>query len=156
MTGSCPYADVMIRLATPADVPAIRTVIDAAFSHYVERIGVIPVPMLADHEANVAAGRVYVTGTPIDGLLVLVQESDHLLLDVVAVHPDAQGTGVGRRLLAFAEQHAWDLGLKEIRLYTNAKMWENQKLYPRYGYEATEHRVEGDYDRIHYRKRLIG
>lgn len=146
----------MIRLATPADVQAVRTVIDAAFSHYIDRIGVVPVPMEADHEANIAAGRVYVSGTPIDGLLVLVPEADHMLLDVVAVHPDAQGTGVGRRLLAFAEQHTWDLGLKEIRLYTNAKMWENQLLYPRYGYEEVEQRVEGMYDRIHYRKRLIG
>ena len=146
----------MIRLATPADVPAVRSVIDAAFGHYLDRIGVVPVPMEADHEANVAAGRVYVTGTPVDGLLVLVPESDHMLLDVIAVHPDAQGTGVGRRLMAFAEQHAWDLGLKEIRLYTNVKMWENQKFYPRYGYEVMDRRVEGGYDRIHYRKRLIG
>ena len=146
----------MIRLATPADVPSIRSVIDAAFSHYIDRIGVVPVPMEADHEANVAAGRVYVSGAPIDGLLVLVPQSDHMLLDVIAVHPDAQGTGVGRRLMAFAEQHAWDLGLKEIRLYTNAMMWENQKFYPRYGYEVTERRVEGVYDRVHYRKRLIG
>lgn len=146
----------MIRLATPADVPSIRSVIDAAFSHYVDRIGVVPVPMEADHEANVAAGRVYVTGTPVDGLLVLRPQPDHMLLDVIAVLPDAQGTGVGRRLMAFAEQHTWDLGLKEIRLYTNAMMWENQKFYPRYGYEVTERRTEGVYDRVHYRKRLIG
>lgn len=146
----------MIRLATPADLPSIRTVIDAAFSHYVDRIGVVPVPMKADHEANVAAGRVYVNGTPIDGLVVLVPQADHMLLDVIAVHPDVQGTGVGRRLMAFAEQHAWDLGLKEIRLYTNAMMWENQKFYPRYGYEQTGRRTDGPYDRIHYRKRLIG
>lgn len=33
-------------------------------------------------------------------------------------------------------------------------MWENQKMYPRYGYELVERRVDGPYDRFHYRKRL--
>lgn len=48
-----------------------------------------------------------------------------------------------------------ELGLPEIRLLTNALMWENQKIYPRYGYEVVERRVDGPYDRIHYRKRLV-
>jgi hypothetical protein len=34
-------------------------------------------------------------------------------------------------------------------------MWENQKLYPKFGYEAFERRADGPYDRIHYRKRLV-
>jgi ribosomal protein S18 acetylase RimI-like enzyme len=62
---------------------------------------------------------------------------------------------VGRRLLRFVEAHARALGLPEIRLYTNALMWENQKIYPRYGYERVERRVDGPYDRVHYRKRLL-
>jgi hypothetical protein len=33
-------------------------------------------------------------------------------------------------------------------------MWENQKIYPRFGYELVERRVEEVYDRLHYRKRL--
>jgi hypothetical protein len=33
-------------------------------------------------------------------------------------------------------------------------MWENQEIYPKYGYEVVERRVDGPYDRIHYRKRL--
>ncbi|MGW7197015.1 GNAT family N-acetyltransferase, partial [Streptomyces chryseus] len=78
----------------------------------------------------------------------------HLWVDSVAVHPDAQGTGTGRRLLAFVETHARSLGLPEVRLLTNAKMWENQEMYARYGYEQVERRVEGEYDRFHYRKRL--
>lgn len=91
--------------------------------------------------ADVAAGQVYVTG-------------DHLFLDSVAVHPDAAGRGAGRRLLVFTDAHA--LGLSEVRLYANALMWENQELYPRYGYELVERRVDGPYDRFHYRKRLTG
>lgn len=61
---------------------------------------------------------------------------------------------MGRRLLHFADAHARALGLAEVRLYSNALMWENQQICPRYGYEVVERRVEGPCDRIHYRKRL--
>ncbi|MFE6163868.1 GNAT family N-acetyltransferase [Streptomyces sp. NPDC056486] len=143
-----------IRPATAADVPAVKAVTDAAYHPYIERIGVVPVPMEADHAADVAAGRVYVTGDPVVGVLVLVPHEDHLFLDSIAVHPEAAGHGVGRRLLAFVDVRARELGLAEVRLYTNAMMWENQRLYPRYGYEMVERRVDGPYDRYHYKKSL--
>ncbi|MGW3818153.1 GNAT family N-acetyltransferase [Streptomyces sp. NPDC005046] len=144
-----------VRVAVAADVPVVKAVIDAAFQPYVERIGLVPVPMEADHAANVAAGRVFVTGEPVTGLVVVEERPDHLYLDIIAVRPDAHGRGIGGRLLRFLDAHARALGLDEIRLYTNAMMWENQKIYPRHGYEATERRVDGPYDRIHYVKRLV-
>jgi ribosomal protein S18 acetylase RimI-like enzyme len=143
-----------VRPAVADDVAAVQAVTDAAYRHYIERIGVVPQPMEADHAANVAAGKVFVTGEPVDGLVVIEAFADHLFLDSIAVHPGAHGTGVGRRLLYFVDARARELGLGEIRLYTNALMWENQKIYPKYGYEVVERRVDGPYDRIHYRKRL--
>ncbi|MEV6588655.1 GNAT family N-acetyltransferase [Streptomyces acidicola] len=146
--------DEGIRPAVAADVAAVKAVTDAAYHHYIERIGVVPAPMEADHAANVAAGRVFVTGDPVIGLVVVEAYEDHLLLDSIAVHPDAHGHGVGRRLLEFVDARARVLGLSEVRLYTNALMSENQQIYPRFGYEVVERRVDGPYDRIHYRKRL--
>ncbi|MFJ9630268.1 GNAT family N-acetyltransferase [Streptomyces sp. NPDC101175] len=143
-----------VRAAVPADVPAVKTVTDLAYGPYIARIGVVPQPMEADHTADVAAGRVFVTGDPVIGLVVLEERADHLFLDSVAVHPDAHGTGVGRRLLHFVDARARALGLPEVRLYTHALMRENQEIYPRYGYELVERRVDGPYDRVHYRKRL--
>jgi ribosomal protein S18 acetylase RimI-like enzyme len=143
-----------IRRAVAADVAAVRAVTDAAYRPYIERIGRAPQPMEADHAANVAAGKVFVTGEPVVGLVVLEEYDDHLFLDSIAVHADAHGTGVGRRLLHFVDARARALGLAEVRLYTNAMMWENQKIYPRYGYEVVERRTDGPYDRVHYRKRL--
>jgi ribosomal protein S18 acetylase RimI-like enzyme len=140
------------RPAVAADVPVVKAVTDAAFHHYIERIGLVPAPMEYDHAANVAAGRVFVVGEPVVGLVVVIPEADHLYLDEIAVHPDAQGTGVGRLLLDWVETRARALGLPEVRLLTNALMWENQKLYERYGYELVERRLDGPYDRIHYRK----
>ncbi|MFF7280132.1 GNAT family N-acetyltransferase [Streptomyces griseorubiginosus] len=144
-----------IRPAGTADVPAVKAVTDAAYEHYIERIGLVPQPMRRDHAANVAAGQVYVTGDPVVGLVVIEERADHLYLDNIAVRPDAQGQGVGGRLLRFVEAHARALGLPEVRLYTNAKMWENQEIYPKFGYEVVERRVDGPYDRVHYRKRLV-
>ncbi|ALO07336.1 Acetyltransferase [Streptomyces venezuelae] len=142
------------RPAVPSDVPAVKAVTDAAFHHYIDRIGLVPAPMEYDHAANVAAGRVFVVGDPVTGLVVVIPEADHLYLDEIAVHPDAQGTGLGRVLMEWVEARARQLGLPEVRLLTNAMMWENQKLYERYGYEVVERRADGPYDRIHYRKVL--
>ncbi|CAM5487124.1 GNAT family N-acetyltransferase OS=Streptomyces tendae OX=1932 GN=GUR47_34135 PE=4 SV=1 [Streptomyces tendae] len=153
-----------IRPAVTSDVPAVKAVTDAAYRPYVERIGVVPQPMEADHAANVAAGKVFVTDEPgtdpagvagLVGLVVVEAYPDHLFLDSIAVHPEAHGRGVGRRLLHFVDAHARALRLPEIRLYTNAMMWENQAIYPKYGYEAVDRRVDGPYDRVHYRKRLL-
>ncbi|MER6163787.1 GNAT family N-acetyltransferase [Streptomyces violaceorubidus] len=150
-----------VRPAALSDVPAVKAVTDAAYHPYVQRIGVVPQPMEADHAANVAAGKAFVTDEPGSGragpvgLVVVEARADHLYLDSVAVHPDAHGRGVGRRLLRFVDAHAGALGLCEVRLYTNAMMWENQEIYPKYGYEVVERRVDGPYDRVHYRKRLL-
>lgn len=143
-----------VRVAVVADVPAVKAVTDMAYRPYIARIGVVPQPMEADHLANVVAGRVFVTGEPVIGLVVIEERGDHLFLDSIAVHPDAHGTGVGRRLLEFVDARARALGLAEVRLYTNALMWENQEIYPRFGYEVVERRVDGSYDRVHYRKLL--
>ncbi|MFF9361417.1 GNAT family N-acetyltransferase [Streptomyces griseoluteus] len=148
------HPEALVRAATAVDVPAVRAVTDAAYRPYIARIGVVPQPMEADHMADVEAGCVFVTGEPVTGLVVVRAHPGHLFLDSIAVHPDAHGRGVGGRLLRFTEAHARALGLPEIRLYTNALMWENQKIYPRYGYELVERRVDGPYDRLHYRKSL--
>lgn len=147
--------DEEIRPAEAADVPTVKAVTDAAFEHYIERIGQVPQPMERDHAANVAAGRVFVTGDPVVGLVVVEEHADHLYLDTIAVHPGAQGQGLGGRLLRFVEAHARASGLSEVRLCTNALMWENQEVYPKFGYEVVERRVDGPYDRVHYRKRLV-
>ena len=98
--------------------------------------------MLADFEAQVAAGQVTVLEAAgrLHGLIVMFPEADHLFVENVAVWPDAQGHGYGRRLLVFAESEARRLGLHEIQLYTEERMTENLTLYPAIGYEQTVRR----------------
>jgi ribosomal protein S18 acetylase RimI-like enzyme len=78
-----------------------------------------------------------------------------MLLDNVAVSPDAQGLGLGRRMLQFAERAAMALGYQSVKLYTNEAMTENIGLYSRLGYVET-HRVEEKGLRRVYMSKLLG
>lgn len=143
-----------LRRATPADVDAVRAVTTAAFEKYVPRLGGRPAPMDADHAAAVAAGRVWVAEDDgsILGYATLEQQPDHLLLDIVAVSPAAQGRGVGGRLLTLTEERARELELPEIRLCTSDVMTENIAYYPRRGYTETHRGEEAGFKRVFFRK----
>jgi ribosomal protein S18 acetylase RimI-like enzyme len=52
----------------------------------------------------------------------------------IAVKPDAQRKGYGTTLLDFADQRAIELGLHQVRLYTNERMERNLRLYRRHGF----------------------
>jgi ribosomal protein S18 acetylase RimI-like enzyme len=93
-------------------------------------------------------------GGAIAGMIVLLPGPDHLLLDNIAVAPARQGSGLGRRLLAFAEAEAVRRGCREIRLYTHQTMTENQSLYAAIGYQETGRGSEAGNDRVFMRKRL--
>ncbi|MGE2722435.1 GNAT family N-acetyltransferase [Mycolicibacterium celeriflavum] len=148
--------DVELRRATHADAQAVGRVVRESFDKYVDRIGKPPAPMLADYAAVVADSRVWVlvARDRVVGALVNDIRDDHLLLDTVAVAPDAQGCGFGARLLARAEEDARELGLPQVRLYTHRLMTENQAFYARRGYVETGRGRKDGYDRIHYAKAI--
>ncbi len=144
------------RPAVAADVPALAEVARQAYAPYVERMGEQPAPMTADYDAVVAGGEVWVAEDDqrIIGMLSLVAESGYLLVENVAVVPEAQGKGVGNALMRLAEDRAAASGLAELRLYTNAVMTENLHYYPRRGYVETHRGEEGGFQRVFFRKRL--
>ncbi|TML08178.1 MAG: GNAT family N-acetyltransferase [Actinobacteria bacterium] len=145
---------MQIRPARPDDAGALRDIVERAYSRYIERIGRRPAPMDDDYVAKIGDGHVEVAvegGNPV-GLIVLVPQADHLLVENVAVDPAFQRGGVGRALLAHAEQRAAQRGLREIRLYTNAAMTENLSLYPRLGYRETGRDTEHGFQRVYFSK----
>jgi len=147
---------IAIRAARPADVARIAAIVDRAYEIYIARIGKKLGPMLDDYAARVAEDAVWVAeqdGT-VQGILVLLPEPDHILLDNIAVAPEAHGQGVGRALVAFAEDEARRRGFAEIRLYTHEKMTENIAMYPRLGYAETHRAQQAGYDRVFFRKKL--
>src|SRR6202022_4783859 len=136
--------------ATAADVPVIGQIVEHAYRHYIPRIGKPPGPMLDDYDARVSEGVVWVIGErpSIAGVVVLLPRPDYLLLDNIVVAPARQGTGLGRRLLAFAEAEAVRRGYRDIRLYTHQTMTENQRLYAAIGYEETRRGTDAGYERV--------
>jgi ribosomal protein S18 acetylase RimI-like enzyme len=147
-----------IRPAMAADVPTIVEIVDQAYRHYIARMGKPPGPMLDDYAARVSEGAVWVLkeGAEIAAIIVLLPAPNYLLLDNIAVSPTRQGSGLGRRLLAFAEDEALRRGYREIRLYTHQTMVENQRLYASIGYEETGRGSDAGYDRVFMRKPLRG
>ena len=148
--------ETTLRRASEDDLPAIKELVDAAYTKYVERIGRPPAPMVQDYGQLLTTSRVWVIdcGTTIVGLLVTEDKSDHLFLDVIAVAPDTQGSGLGRKLMDRAELDAAEQGLTEVRLYTNQAMTENLTFYPKLGYRETHRGGQDGYRRVFYTKTL--
>jgi predicted N-acetyltransferase YhbS len=144
------------RLATPGDVAEVRAIVEAAFEIYIPRIGRPPAPMTVDYATAVDRHEVWVVldEGEIAGLALLVAQPDHLLLDVLAVRPGAQGRGIGAYLLRLAEGEATALGFAEIRLCTNAAMTENLRYYPRHGYQLTHRAQQDHFQRVFFTKQL--
>jgi ribosomal protein S18 acetylase RimI-like enzyme len=148
--------NVEIRPARASDVASIRRVVRDAYAPYIPRIGSDPAPMSADYERLVARGAVTVAveGDAVLAVLVLVPEPESLLLENVAVAPAAQGRGIGRALVLFAERRARELGLAKVTLYTNARMTENLSFYPALGYVEVDRRCEHGFERVFFEKTL--
>ena len=146
----------MIRPARSTDADWARALVRRAYALYVPRMGKEPAPMLADYGSLIAAGQMHVlehTGSPV-ALIVIYPKADALFIENIAVDPLAQSKGHGRALLAFAEREARRLGLRFLRLYTNARMTENLAYYPRLGFRETERREEDGYSRVFFAKRV--
>lgn len=147
----------MIRKAVEGDVASIRACAEHAYDRYVAAIGRKPAPMVADFASQIAAGDVYVATDEqraILGFIVFYEEGTHIMLENVAVFPDAAGRGVGKALIGFCEDEARRRGLNAVHLYTNEKMTENLRIYPRLGYVEVGRRTEDGFNRVYFEKAL--
>jgi ribosomal protein S18 acetylase RimI-like enzyme len=145
-----------IRRGSEEEIRAIACIVQAAYQHYIPRIGQPPGPMTDDYRAQVASGNVWVLvlDGEIVGLVVLVPEPACMLLENVAVAPDKQRLGFGRRLVEFAEARSRQCGYREIRLYTNELMHENLAWYRRLGYQEISRRLDSGFQRVFMSKTI--
>jgi ribosomal protein S18 acetylase RimI-like enzyme len=132
-----------LRQAVAADAADIRRVTREAYAKWVPLIGREPKPMTADYEEAVRKHRIdllHLEGV-LAALIETIAEADHLLIENVAVAPAFQGRGLGRKLMAHAEQLAAAAGYRVIRLYTNKLFAENVELYRQLGYQIDREEV---------------
>ena len=131
-----------IREAKPSDLAAVVELTTAAYAPYTALLGGPPIPVTEDYAPRIAGGEVWLLETDgkIAGLMVFERHSDHVMIFSVAVSPAHQGKGFGIALLRWLEERTREMGLPEIRLYTNARMERNIALYLAYGFHETGRR----------------
>lgn len=151
--------DLVLRRAVATDVPAIRALVRTAYQHYVARLGREPMPMTADYDRAVVEHEIWLLddANGLSAVLELKLELNSggggaLSIENIAVDPARQRSGIGRKLMAFAEDEARRQGCERVTLYTNEKMVENIALYTRLGYVETERRATGAFHRVFMRK----
>ena len=146
----------LIRLATLEDVASFREITEAAYTVYLPRIGYRPPPMETDFEAHImrAEVRALERDGQVIGYLLLAQERSAMFVINIAVRPEYQGTGMGRKLLLHAETEARENDCDSMKLYTHVKMTENQALYRRFGYIEVAQRTEAGVNRVYMVKQL--
>jgi ribosomal protein S18 acetylase RimI-like enzyme len=147
---------ITMRQAVAADAAAVRALTREAYTKWVAVTGREPLPMRVDYVEALAKHRFDLLEE--DGVLVALIETerndDHLLIVNVAVAPSHQKRGLGRRLLAHAEQLAQQDSLDTMRLYTNARMVENIALYRSLGYRIDREEPLGTSIQVHMSKAL--
>ena len=149
-----PEPSPTLRRATADDADTIRDLVASAYGKYVPLIGRMPMPMLVDYAVAVLEHEVWVLdgGGHLAGVIELVPHDDHFWVENVAIAPDQQGRGFGRRLLAHAEDEARRLRLPAVGLLTNERYVENIAMYTRYGYVETHREPHLGTDLIYFRK----
>jgi ribosomal protein S18 acetylase RimI-like enzyme len=130
-----------IRPATADDYDALVDCVKAAFTKWIDIIGMRPMALTADYHDLINRGVTYVmdgsqTGE-LAGLLIIYPVDDALYIDTIGVNPAYQKHGLGRQLLTFAEEKAREAGLNKMTLVTNALQLTNQAYYRKHGYIET-------------------
>lgn len=145
---------IILRPATATDVPAIRDLTRAAYAKWVPVIGREPKPMTADYAEAVQHHRfdLLFVASKLAALIETIPQPDHLLIENIAVSPDFQGRGLGRKLLAHAEDLAASMGHDEIKLYTNKLFAANVRLYASLGYVVEREETSRLGVAVHMRK----
>lgn len=146
----------IFRPARTDEGPLLREITRIAYAKWVEPIGREPRPMVADHDAAVREH--VVEFVEMDGKVVaaveLVPCDGHLLIENIAVRPEAQRRGLGDTILERAEQVARALKLPVMRLYTHSRMGSNVDWYLKRGYAIEREEPFGNGNRVHFVKTL--
>ncbi len=147
-----------IRPATEADLPSVVALVRAAYQHYIPILGGRrPRPMDDDYAARLSDGQLFVLedGTGLEAVMVMEVQPEAVHIFNFAVDPVAQGRGVLRQLLGFAEAAARAHGLDLLTLYTNMAMTKNRAIYAHLGFRETREEVApGGYHIVFMERRL--
>lgn len=145
-----------VRRATTADLDRLIALQRSAYARNRPLLGVEPLPLLADYVEIFGTMEIWLAekDDQIAGALILQQHPDHLLIWSIATDPALAGNGIGRELLARADDRARELGLDTLRLYTGSKLSHLVAWYGRNGYIVERVQELPDRSLTHMLKRL--
>ncbi|TWF52861.1 GNAT family N-acetyltransferase [Neorhizobium alkalisoli] len=81
------------------------------------------------------------------GCVFCKPEAATLYVGKLAISPDHQGKGIGRLLLAKAEEVAANAGLRALRLETRIELVANHNTFARWGFVKTAENRHAGFDR---------
>jgi ribosomal protein S18 acetylase RimI-like enzyme len=144
--------DYTIAKATLADVPELNNLVNGAYRGDSGRQGWTTEADLIDgsrldeailidliSRADTAVLLFRESGTLL-GCVELRQEGPKLYLGMLSVQPTTQGKGIGKKLLAAAEEHAVAIGCRAIKMVVISVRAELIAWYQRHGYALTGER----------------
>jgi len=137
--------DIILRLATDDDVPALRRLVNAAYGELADR-GLNYTGTFQDEEITrerMQGNDVYLAslGEKLIGTISLeLQDEDQPLLYIsqLGVLPEHKGQGIGRKLLLWAETVARTKGASRLQLDTAVPAVHLVSLYQSLGYEVID------------------
>jgi GNAT superfamily N-acetyltransferase len=139
----------LITPASLADVPALNVLVNSAYRGDSSRRGWTTEADLLDGVRTDETGLKTMLTNPkakilkyeeagqLLGCVYLEQEGDHLYLGMLTVSPDAQAGGIGKQLMAAAEQFARDWHCRAVTMTVIPQRHELIAFYERRGYRAT-------------------
>lgn len=127
-----------IRTATQSDLTAILKLVNSAFN--VERFFKNRDRMdAADLDAHFTSGTFLLTEDDgaITGCIYVARHGDRAYFGLLAIDPSRQKTGIGRRLVAAAEEFARETGARFMDLRIIHLREELPAIYKKLGYHVT-------------------
>ncbi|CAA9200732.1 GNAT family N-acetyltransferase [Flavobacterium collinsii] len=151
----------MITKASLQDIPALTVLINSAYRGEISKKGWTT-------EANLLEGKrtdeqemteifldpkntilKYTENDQIIGSVLLVEKGQQLYLGMLTVSPELQNSGIGKKMLAEAENHAKTLRLSSIIMTVISVREELIAWYKRHGYVDTGEREAFPVSEIH-------
>ncbi len=145
-------------LATdPYDWPALLALISRAFASMEGRIDPPSSLNRLTPQGLALSGEVWVLGQPAVACMVLKPVDGALYLGKLAVEPALQGRGLGRQMVARAEERAREMRFDRLELETRVELSENHRFYLSLGFTEVSRSAHPGFDRptsVRYAKRV--
>ena len=151
----------MITKAALADIPALNILINSAYRGESSKKGWTTEADLLEGKRTTEEELIQTIEDPkntilkftendkIIGSVLLVEKEQQLYLGMLTVSPELQNSGIGKKMLAEAENHAKTLGLSSIIMTVISVREELIAWYKRHGYVDTGKREAFPESHIH-------